>query len=379
MNNLPVLFGYNLSGVGNSSIPMAFCHYWNTMGLPTRLYAPAAENGIASPWYRTALGPLARKIFYRFMKNGNPSKRAEKFCYDREKDNSVVYLWAGLSLDIFEKFHDNGCTIILERINCHQATSRALLDSGHKGLELQSVHDISERSITEENKKLKLADHIFCPSPMVYKSMLENGVDERKLLQTSYGWEPERFPNLVHGPRKSRKPTYLFVGHLCIRKGLPLLLDAWNKANIDGRLLLVGKMDETVRHSFGHHFHRDDITHIPYTRNIGKYYNMADAFVFPSLEEGGPMVTYEAMAHGLVPLVSLMGGGAIVQDKKNGLILPDNSDRWATAIRAIYANIPKRIELGQSARNRALDFTWDQVATRRARLLQNHLPHLWNQ
>ncbi len=377
MQNLPIVFGYNLDGLGNSSVPLAFCQHWNKLGNPSLLYAPSSSQNISFSWLRPALGPLSRKLVYRFGKPHAPARMVEQLCFKKEADSEHVYLWAGLSLDIFKRFHNRGTKIIIERINCHQATTKSILDKGYSDLGLTADHTITDRSIELENQKLSLADGIFCPNRLVHTSMLENEVPEHKLLSTSYGWSPERFPKLISEPRKNPRPKFLFVGSLCVRKGVPLLLEAWEKAGIDGHLIFCGSMDTTIEQAYGDYFQRDDITHIPYTKNIGDYYNQADVFVFPTLEEGGPMVTYEAMAHGVVPLVSEMGAGAIVNNRKNGLILPHDPDAWATAMRAVSENIPKRVGLGRSAMQDALQFTWEKVATRRASLLKNHFPSLW--
>lgn len=377
MNTLPILFGYNLNGVGNSSIPIAFCQYWNKQGCPSLLYAPSKDSGISSSRFRTALGPLAKKFFYRFSRGNAAAQKAADYCLRHEVDSRFVYLWAGLSLDVFEKFHQLGSTIIIERINCHQATAKRILDEAYDKMGLEPSHNISRESIAVENRKLALAEAVFCPSPKVRSSLLENGVERSKLLLTSYGWEPDRFPALRGTPGNNKKPLFLFVGRLCVRKGIPLLLEAWDRAAIDGTLVFCGSMEHTIQQEFGHYFQRDDIIHVPFTRDIGRYYNMADAFVFPSLEEGGPMVTYEAMAHGVVPLVSEMGAGAVVQDKLNGLILPHDVEAWAIAMLAVSQNEPKRIQLSQAARSRALEFTWEKVAARRSQLLTSRFPSLW--
>ena len=44
---------------------------------------------------------------------------------------------------------------------------------------------------------------------------------------------------------------------------------------------------------------RSDVIHRDYTSDISLAYREADFFAFPSLEEGSPLVTYEAMANGL--------------------------------------------------------------------------------
>ena len=91
------------------------------------------------------------------------------------------------------------------------------------------------------------------------------------------------------------------------------------------------------------------------------------------------MVTYEAMAHGIPPLVTAMGGGAIVQNGLNGIVLPDmNIDAWAQAMTLMAENHIKRSELGQCARERAQQFTWRRVAAQRATLLEQRYPSIWN-
>lgn len=379
MNSVPILFGYNISGIGNSSVPLALCRHWNQKGLSSCLYGPTKEKTITEKWVQTALGALTSKIAYRFEKLTRPQRIAENYFYKKESSSAYVYLWAGLSVDVFQRFHKQGSSIIIERINCHQATAKAKIDRAHKELNMAPPDNITAESIATENLKLALSDGIFCPSPMVYDSMIENGVDEHKLIEASYGWAPERFPDLNAAPRTNSKPVFLFVGTLCVRKGVPLLLKAWEDAGIDGELVLCGAIDDTIKNDFQHFFSRNNITHIPFTSDIGSYYNKADFFLFPSYEEGGPMVTYEAMAHGVVPLVSQMGAGAIVQDKKNGLVLDLDVETWTTAIKAVASSSENRMELSRAARKQALDFTWEKVAKRRAAGLMKQFPLLWNQ
>ena len=91
------------------------------------------------------------------------------------------------------------------------------------------------------------------------------------------------------------------------------------------------------------------------------------------------MVTYEAMAHGIPPLVTAMGGGAIVQNELNGLVLPDmDIDAWAQAMTLMAENPVKRAELGRCAKERAQHFTWKRVAAQRAALLEKRYPSLWD-
>ena len=378
MNQLPVIFGYNINGTGNSSVPLSLCRYWNEAGLESTLYAPSRDSHVSYPWLQVAMGPLKKKFVYRFGGSGTPTRLAETYGLKHSANHSVVYLWAGLSMQVFEEAKKQGRKIVVERINCCQETARNILDNVYMSLDIEPDHGITEEAIATEGQKLDLADAIFCPSPMVRKSMIEAGIDEDKLLDASYGWSPERFPSQrTEKSGNGSKVTYLFVGTLCVRKGVPLLLRSWEEAGIDGELIFVGAMDDTIRTHYGRYFERPDITHVPYTTDIGTYYEQADIFVFPSFEEGGPMVTYEAMAHGALPLVSEMGAGAIVEHKINGLVLDQTVDAWCNAIMAVYKNRTRRAQLARAAVTRAYEFTWDKVAKRRADALRGKFSGLW--
>ncbi len=70
-----------------------------------------------------------------------------------------------------------------------------------------------------------------------------------------------------------------------------MLLRAWEKAGIKGRLLLCGSMEPAIAETCKIILARSDVIDQDYTSDIAFAYREADFFAFPSLEEGGPMVT----------------------------------------------------------------------------------------
>jgi glycosyltransferase involved in cell wall biosynthesis len=379
MKHLPVLFGYHASNIGNSHIPLSLCRFWNESGRPATLTVPGTEPAFDYPWLYPVTSGLAKSALYKLTTPQQSRALTETVFFKRESSSSPVYLWAGLSLDIFRRFSEKGAKIIIERINCHRSASRSILSHAADLWNMPMTEPFPQEEIDEENSKLEIADAIFCPSPMVRKSMLDQHVDESKLLPSSYGWAPERFPSVSAEKPVNHKPVFLFAGTICMRKGIPLLLEAWKRAALDAELLLCGRIDEPMRQLVVQSMTSGTVRHIAYTHDIGQVYRTADAFVFPSLEEGGPMVTYEAMAHAVPPLVTAMGAGAIAEDGKNGIILPDlDPDAWAAALADIAENPEKRMQLGAAAKERAKEFTWKNVAAQRAELLQQRYPQLWS-
>ncbi|WP_028581607.1 glycosyltransferase family 4 protein [Desulfogranum japonicum] len=378
MKHLPVLFGFHASNLGNSHVPLSLCRWWNAMQLPTRLYVPSLDKVHQHPWIIPAASGIRKTLLYRFGGKKSPQKAVIRLFEQKEGEADIVYLWAALPIEVFYFFKEKGAQIIIERINCHRKSSRDILRAAYEHLGLPDTCSISEKDIEQEMEKLSICDAVFCPSPMVRQTMLENGVSGEKLLSTSYGWDPARFPGRDRRPAQQRQPTFLFVGTLCVRKGVPLLLKAWQEANIDGKLILCGAMDDEIRQHFAHLLQFENISYLPYTTDIGTLYRQADVFVFPTLEEGGPMVTYEAMAHSMPVLVTRMGAGAIARDQKDGFVLPDqNVQTWVEALRNIAADNDLRLHLGEQARVRAGGFTWEMTAAQRAGLLKEKYPSLW--
>ncbi len=378
MNHLPVLFGYHASNLGNSHVPLSLCRYWNESGRDARLTVPSAEKSLGFPWLIPAMSGIKKSLVYKLSKSNQPTAIAEQFFLKHERHMPYVYLWAGLSLKIFEAFHALGATIIIERINCHRRTARKVLQQAADQWNIAVHNPITEEEVEAESRKLDLVDSVFCPSPMVKASMLESMVPENKLLSTSYGWAPERFAQRHQRVKAGKRPVFLFAGTICARKGVPLLLEAWKRADLDAELVLCGNIAPEISLHYPSFENLNNVRHVAYTRDIGQLYRSADIFVFPSLEEGGPMVTYEAMAHAIPPLVSAMGAGAIVEHGLNGLILPDmDVDAWAAAMTAMTQDPVKRDELGDNARKRAEMFTWKNVAHQRGTLLQQRYPDLW--
>jgi glycosyltransferase involved in cell wall biosynthesis len=90
------------------------------------------------------------------------------------------------------------------------------------------------------------------------------------------------------------------------------------------------------------------------------------------------MVTYEAMAHSMPVLVTEMGAGAIARDQKDGFVLPDQDlPAWVEGLRKLAADNDLRRHLGEQARVRAGEFTWEKTAAQRANLLKEKFPTLW--
>ncbi|WP_289281971.1 MULTISPECIES: glycosyltransferase family 4 protein [unclassified Methylophaga] len=291
-------------------------------------------------------------------------------CYARKFD--VIILWPGCSLETFQYLKRKGKIIVVESINCHQEVAKQLLSNEEQLLGLGKTHLIDDSSIRDEHAKLTLADYIFSPSPQVTKSLIVSGVDKSKILSTSYGLSPKQV--LPVTKKRQHKPVFLFVGSVILRKGIHLLLEYWDKAKVDGTLMVVGKIDPSVQPLVDSFSERGDIEFIPFTADIDSMYQSADVFILPSIEEGSPLVTYLALGAGLPCLVTPMGGDGVVRDGIDGYIIdPHDKEKWISSIQKLALDVSMRVQMATNSHDHATQFLWEEVADKRRKLLINKL------
>ena len=324
-----------------------------------------------------ALPYWARYIPYRWVKTRAARTLDGAFLswMDRfHSQKSAAYLWPDASVEILRELKRRDITIFREQYNCHTGTAKRILDRAYEVLGMTPQHGITDEKVERETAILEAIDYVFCPNAQVVSSMRENGVPAERLLETTYGWDPARFSGQHKHLPLNDGITAVFVGIICVRKGAHLILEYWARSGVKGRLVLAGKMEPAIKDKCAHLLARDDVIVLDYVEDVGALYRSADIFVFPSLEEGGPQVTYEACGCGLPVVTTEMGAGRIVRHEREGFVLdPYDAAGWITAIRALAENRELRRTMSDAASERAQQFTWAAVARSRRQQMQDCL------
>lgn len=358
-------------GKSISHICLSLCEHMQDESLSVEMWVPTSEPSIRPPFLRRAVPPVFRRVVYRtdVFTRWLDRRLARGYLASLEAGD-VAYIWPGVPVHVYREAKRRGAIVVSERINCHQATAKAILDDAYARLGWPVAHGITDEAVAGEREKLELADYIFVPSPPVAQSLLDNGVPESKLLRTSYGWDPDRLKPDPELAGRGGEFVALFVGLVCVRKGVPLLLDIWERAGVSGTLLIVGDIFDDVAARCADQLKRANVSIRSYQDNVAGMFRQADVFVFPTLEEGSPLVTYEAMACGLPILTSPLGAGEIVRDGKEGFVMDAyDTDAWVATVQRVAADRALRAELGRSCRERAAQYTWRDVGVRRRALL----------
>jgi len=171
-------------------------------------------------------------------------------------------------------------------------------------------------------------------------------------------------------------PIVVFVGSVELRKGLDLLVAAWEQeiaCHRDARLLIVGPtLSEHV--SFRSRLEAElresglesSVSFADYVEAPEEYLGACDVFAFPSREEGLPNALIEAQAVGLPCVATDIPGitSDVIEDGQTGLIVPqEDPAALADAIVALLSDGGRRSAMGVHARERAVErFSIEQVA-----------------
>jgi glycosyltransferase involved in cell wall biosynthesis len=269
-------------------------------------------------------------------------------------------------LPLIRRARDRGAIVIAERTNCMAQMCRDVLAPAYarRGLPLPEGM-FSPEDIAEELKQILACDFVTAPNAFVVQSLRNSGIASDRIIETSYGFSPERLAAALTVERPKRPPVFAFVGLGIVRKGLDVLLEAWEKASVNGSLLIAGLVSDDLRSAYANILERPEVKELGYVSDVSRVYAGADVFVFPTHEEGGPLVAYEAAACGLASIVSPMGAGRILRHQKEALIIdPLDVDDLATAITSLVEDAVLRERLSVNAAARSQEFTWEKIGAR---------------
>ncbi|MGC8488365.1 MAG: glycosyltransferase family 4 protein, partial [Clostridia bacterium] len=222
------------------------------------------------------------------------------------------------------------------------------------------------RRLEVQREHYERAAHIFVFSQWLRQKMLRlDGLSPDKVHVVGAGSNlGRRWAQNPYGDRNLKTPRVLFVGRDWIRKGGPLLLQAWRtvrRAIPNAELVAVGPGAAVSDPRLG-------ITgRAPLTDDeICGLLQESSLFVMPTLWEAFGVVFTEAMSAG-VPVVGprRMAVPEIIKHGETGyLVDQDEPELYAEQIIAALRDPVRLCELSEAAFARSRLFTWSRVFSR---------------
>lgn len=266
----------------------------------------------------------------------------------------IVASWHGNSYDTMQKAKRLGALTVLQSGSTHPLTQKQLLSEEYRRWGIDFQYPRSRHGLDE----IADANYVIVPAEFARTSFIQQGKPAERVLLVPWGVDTERFQPRI-GKRQDCVFRVIFVGQVSLRKGIMDVLDAWRKLDwTDAELLIVGRADSITQRILNSRPVPDRTRWLTHSWELEKLYHASDLFLFPSIEEGSALVTYEAMACGL-PIVTTPNSGSIARDGVDGFIVPTGD------VAALCARLQRlrdepalSMQMGRAARERAEQFPW---------------------
>jgi len=249
-----------------------------------------------------------------------------------------------------------GAIILVESASSHPLTFKKIMEEEYHRLNIP-FRVLTKKNIKKQLRELNNADYVVIPTDFVEQSFLENEFPKEKLIKTPFGVDLDIYSDKKE--KKDEKFRAIFVGQVSIRKGIHYLLQAWEELKLkNAELVIVGNICGDAR-KFVEKYSSNKTIKFTGFDDPKKYYKQSDVFVFPSIEEGSALVTYEAMASGL-PLIATFNSGSVAREGKDGFIIPIRDVKELKAkIKFMQDNPIICDKMGKSARKYMEKFPWE--------------------
>lgn len=224
------------------------------------------------------------------------------------------------------------------------------------------------------------ASHVIAVSEGVVEDLVANfGVRRDRVSAIANPVDHRRIAELAREtPAFQPRGGYVIAaGRLVPNKNFAMLLDAYTKAQLPARLVILGEGPERgTLEARVHALGIADRVDMPgFVENPYALLERAELFAMPSNAEGFPNGLVEAMACGLPVVATNCASGPSeiladmareavpgpIQVDAGALVPPNDPKRFAEALRAVHAQ-PRRSAAGAAARQRSLAYGVEQAA-----------------
>lgn len=284
---------------------------------------------------------------------------------DKKKVKENVFIgYLNSSLKSFKLVKSNNGIAILDFATIDFREIQSILIK-ERELSPEFSADLTNANLPNLNRihdEMELADFILVPSKFSKLCLTKHGINSEKILILPYGGNFEAISENEFVPSiETNSLKLLYVGQIQQKKGIKYLLEAVEALIDEGlniELSLAGRIygDKTNYSKF------KAFNHLGYLNraNLRKEMLNNDILILPSLFDSFGLVVLEAMAMGLMPIVSENTGAADCISNDEGYIVQNrNIEMLKEVIKEAYFN---RSELNLKRRKAILKsqkYSWD--------------------
>ena len=254
----------------------------------------------------------------------------------RDAPIDVILAWSGFAVEAFKS--NPRSFKVLVRDSLHILDQVEILENEYNALGIKFPNH--KNTIKRELEEYALADKTVILSKVAKESFLKRGISESKLSTVRLGADLEVFSSTQREKRANSPLQVVYFGTLSIRKGVVYLLEAMeNFSSAEVQLTCIGAVErgfEKILNRYDKVRICSPVGHSELARRLREF----DVFVMPTLEDGFGLVVPQAMAAGLVPIVSKAAGASeLILDGKTGIVIPPRDSASITkSIQSLLSN-----------------------------------------
>jgi len=265
----------------------------------------------------------------------------------------LCYTFTQVGFETLRWCNSAGVPAILDNPNGHIRNYRSVYDSESSkwGCRAYAGHPVMPM-IERVEEEYELATRIRVSTAWSRRSMADHGVNNTKLSVLEQPLDLTRFCCSPANKTAVGPLRVCFVGLLDLRKGFVYLLRAIRLVGLKRIVLdIVGATgDRCSKALLARESSGLQMTCAP--GDPAPAYRKAEVAVIPSLEDGQPFVTGEAMASGLPVVVSSACGSAewVKEGSTGWIVEPASAENIASALDCALSNREKLVSMGLEGR-----------------------------
>ena len=215
-------------------------------------------------------------------------------------------------------------------------------------------------------EECSLADAIVVNSEWSRRGLVAKNIPSKKIVTVPLIYEADshspschrKFPSRFD---QSRPLQVLFLGNLCIRKGIVEMLEAVELLRgAPVSFSFVGPSEIQLPQRIRANSRVNWCGAVPRTEVHG-FYSQSDVFILPTHSDGFGLTQLEAQSWGL-PVIASVNCGAVVKHGENGLLLPAVSGlAIAEAIEVILKDPAQLSKMSMRSKKAATDYSGERI------------------
>jgi glycosyltransferase involved in cell wall biosynthesis len=305
-----------------TNYPASYVERWGVPRSTLRTYPAHGVAGRVLRRFHRRPGNMSDRLLHRaFGRFAERAVRAQKW--------DVILCWSSVGEEIMRSRRVSGVRVC-HRSSAHIRTQDRLLreEQDRTGLEIERP---SGWMIAREEREYALADLVLVPSSFARSSFLAEGLSPDRILMVPFGVDPAMFrparatvEERVRRIEAGEPLRVAYVGAISLRKGMRDLVEIARSLDRSRFAVSCTGPIAVDCQTLARDLEPWVTLHGPRPqRDLPATYAAADLFVFPTIEDGHPMVLSQAMESAL-PIVCTTNcsGPDIIADGQTGWVLP---------------------------------------------------------